>query len=292
MEDSMFAVTGITGKVGGTVADSLLKAGLPVRAIVRDKAKCAPWAARGAEVAIADFCNASALTDAFAGADGVFLMTPPNYDPEPGFPQTQADAIAIEKAIVAARPGKVVFLSTVGAQVAEPNLLNNSKITEKMLRQLPVPVAFLRAGWFMENASWDIEAARNGVVPSFLQPLDHVIPMVATADIGRTAAALLQEDWNGIRVVELEGPRRYSAADIGRAFAAALGREVRVESVPRETWEGLFRSQGMKNSLPRIRMVDGFNEGWIDFERTGEHRQGTVTLDTVIAGLISEREAA
>ncbi len=175
---------------------------------------------------------------------------------------------------------------------AEPNLLNNSKMTEETLRQSPVPVAFLRAGWFMENASWDVEAARNGVVPSFLQPLDHVIPMVATADIGRTAAAVLQEDWNGVRVVELEGPRRYSAADIGRAFAAALGREVRVESVPRETWEQLFRSQGMKNPLPRIRMVDGFNEGWIDFERAGEHRQGTVTLDTVIAGLIGKGDAA
>ena len=189
---------------------------------------------------------------------------------------------------MAARPGKVVFLSTVGAQVAEPNLLNNSKMTEETLRKLPVSVAFLRAGWFMENASWDVEAARNGVMPSFLQPLDHVIPMVATADIGRTAAALLQEDWNGVRVVELEGPHRYSAADIGRVFAAALGREVRVEPVPRETWEQLFRSQGMKNPLPRIRMVDGFNEGWIDFERAGEHRQGTVTLDAVIAGLIGK----
>ena len=86
--------------------------------------------------------------------------------------------------------------------------------------------------------------------------------------------------------------RRYSAADIGRAFAAALGREVRVEPVPRETWEQLFRSQGMNNPLPRIRMVDGFNEGWIDFERAGEHREGTVTLDTVIAGLIGKGEAA
>src|ERR1700734_1637250 len=112
------------------------------------------------------------------------------------------------------------------------------------------------------------------------------------ADIGRTAAALLQEDWNGVRVVELEGPRRYSAADIGRAFAAALGREVRVEPVPRETWEQLFRSQGMNNPLPRIRMVDCFNEGWIDFERAGEHREGTVTLDTVIAGLIGKGTAA
>ena len=29
-----------------------------------------------------------------------------------------------------------------------------------------------------------------------------------------------------------------------------------------------------------------FNEGWIDFERAGRGREGTVTLDTVIAGLI------
>ena len=158
--------------------------------------------------------HAGALTAAFAGTNGVFLMTPPNYDPEPGFPDTRANAHAIETAIAAARPGRVVFLSTVGAQVAEPNLLNNSKLTEEMLRAAPVSVAFLRAAWFMENAAWDVEAARSGVVPSFLQPLDHAIPMVATVDIGRTAAALLRESWSGVRVIEPRGPaplfgRRY-----------------------------------------------------------------------------------
>jgi NAD(P)H dehydrogenase (quinone) len=268
----------------------LLAGGYPIRAVVRDEAKGKIWADKGCQAAIASLHDADALTAAFAGADGVFLMTPANYDPEPGFPETRANAFAIEKAIARARPRKVVFLSTVGAQVAEPNLLNNSKITEETLRQSPMPVAFLRAGWFMENASWDVEAARNGVVPSFLQPLDHVVPMVATADIGRMAAALLQESWNGVRIVELEGPSRYSAADIGRAFAAALGREVRMEPVPRETWEKLFRSQRMKNPMPRIRMIDGFNEGWIDFERAGEHRRGTVTLETVIIGLTSKRD--
>ena len=30
-----------------------------------------------------------------------------------------------------------------------------------------------------------------------------------------------------------------------------------------ETWESLFESQGMKNPTPRIRMLDGFNEGRI-----------------------------
>jgi NAD(P)H dehydrogenase (quinone) len=58
-----------------------------------------------------------------------------------------------------ARPAKVVFLSTVGAQVSEPNLLNNSTMTEQMLRTVSVPVALLRAGWFMENAASDVEAA-------------------------------------------------------------------------------------------------------------------------------------
>src|ERR1700722_8958109 len=285
----MYAVTGITGKVGGTVAQTLLAAGQKVRAVVRDEAKGKRWADRGCDVAIADIGDAGALRAAFAGTDGVFLMTPPDFDPEPGFPQTRANAIAIEKAIAAARPGRLVFLSTVGAQVAEPNLLNNSKMTEETLRRAPVPVAFLRPGWFMENASGDVEAARKGVIPTFLQPLDHAIPMVATADIGRTAAALLRDTWSGGRLVELEGPRRYSARDIGAAFAAALGRDVRTEPVPRDTWEALFRAQGMKHPMPRIRMVDGFNEGWIDFERTGEHRIGEVTLESVIGGLANRK---
>jgi NAD(P)H dehydrogenase (quinone) len=288
----MYAITGITGQVGGTVAQTLLAAGKKIRAVVRDEAKGKAWADKGCEIVFASIGDAKALTAAFAGTQGVFLMTPPNFDPEPGFPETKANAVAIEKALAAARPGKVVFLSTVGAHVAEPNLLNNSRITEQMLRGSSAPVVFLRAGWFMENASWDVEAARKGLIPSFLQPLDHKIPMVATVDIGRTAAALLQEDWSGVRIVELEGPRRYSAADIGQAFTAALGHEVRIQPVPRETWEQLFRSQGMQHPVPRIRMVDGFNEGWIDFERSGEHRQGVVTLETVVAGLISQGDTA
>jgi NAD(P)H dehydrogenase (quinone) len=282
----MYAVTGITGKVGGIVAGTLLAAGLPVRAVVRDANKGRPWAEKGCEVAIASIADADGLTKAFARVDGVFLMTPPDFDPEPGFPKAHEAVAAVKAAIVAARPGKVVFLSTIGAQVAEFNLLNNSKITEDGLRTVPVPVAFLRAAWFMENASGDVAAAEAGVVPSFLQPLDHPIPMVATADIGRTAADLLRESWTGLRIIEVEGPRRYSANDVAAGFAAAVGHTVRMEPVPRDTWEALFRLQGMKNPLPRIRMIDGFNEGWIEFEGNGaEHRTGRIPLDAVVKGL-------
>jgi NAD(P)H dehydrogenase (quinone) len=284
----MYAVTGITGKVGSAVARTLLDAGLPVRAVVRDADKGKVWADRGCEVAIASITDVDKLTKALSGVDGVFLMTPPDYDPEPGFPLTHQGVAAVRAAVAAARPGKLVFLSTVGAQVEEFSLLNNSKITEEGLRTLPIPVAFVRAAWFMENAAWDVEAAKAGVVPCFLQPLDHSIPMVAAADIGSTAAAVLRESWTGTRIVELEGPRRYSANDIATGFAAALGHPVRMDPVPRETWEDLFRSQGMKHPLPRIRMVDGFNEGWIDFEGgAAEHRRGCIPLEAVLKDLVA-----
>jgi NAD(P)H dehydrogenase (quinone) len=288
----MFAVTGITGKVGSKVARGLLAQGHSVRAIVRSRAKGDEWAALGCDVFVASIDDAEAMTEAFRGMDGVFLMTPPNYDPEPGFPDTQRNSVAIRTAIEESRPGKVVFLSTVGAQVAEPNLLNNSGMTEAMLRTVPVPVAFLRAAWFMENAAWDIESAKSGVVHSFLQPLDHRIPMVATEDIAQTAVELLGQSWNGVRIVELEGPERYSSNDVAAALASALRTPVRNEIVPRSTWEELFRSQGMKNPLPRIRMVDGFNEGWIDFEseQHGSRKAGT-TLQAALQALVSEKQS-
>lgn len=68
-----------------------------------------------------------------------------------------------------------------------------------------------------------------------------------------------------------------------------LGRPVRAEVVPRETWGALFQSQGTKEPLPRIRMLDGFNEGWICFE--GEEAdivKGEVELETVLRDLVSQ----
>ena len=112
--------------------------------------------------------------------------------------------VALRSALGAARPARVVYLSTIGAQARQPNLLSQHTIIERALRDLPVSTTFLRPAWFMENCRWDVAPAREpGVIPSFLQPLDKPVPMVATADIGRVAAGLLQENWSGRRVVEL-----------------------------------------------------------------------------------------
>lgn len=287
----MFAITGITGNVGGELARNLLAAGKPVRAVVRDARKGAEWAGFGCEVAVADIEDVAALTDAFQGAEGVFVMVPSSFDPLPGFPEAKKTAATLKAALEGARlgsqSGRVVYLSTIGAQAAQTNLLSQHTIIEDVLRELTIPTTFLRPGWFMENASWDVAPAKEkGVIPSFLHPLDKPVPMVSTVDIGRVAAGLIQETWSGHRVVELEGPRRVTPNEIAATFAKLLGRAVRMETVPRETWEAAFLSQGMKNPGPRMRMLDGFNEGWIEFENLDGVLKGRVGIEAVVKTLL------
>ena len=287
----MYAIMGVTGQIGSVIGRALLAAEQPIRAVVRDAGKAQVWADRGCEIALANIEDTASLTTAFRGVEGVFVLVPPNFDPAPEFPEARAIAAALRTALEAARPARVVYLSTIGAQASQSNLLTQHTIIEATLSELPMPITFLRPAWFMENSSWDIAPARGqGVISSFLQPLDKVVPMVATADIGKVAAALLQETWSGHRVAELEGPQRVTPNDIAATFTKLLGRSVRMQVVPRESWEALFKSQGMKNPIPRIRMLDGFNEGWIEFEsgEAGSHK-GNESLESVLKALI-ERE--
>jgi uncharacterized protein YbjT (DUF2867 family) len=284
----MFAITGITGKVGGALGEALLAAGQPVRAVIRDAAKGESWRAQGCDIAVAEMEDAEALAKAFAGAEAAFILPPSDFDPEPGYPEARRVIGAVRAALEAGRPERALCLSTIGADAEEDNLLTQRTLMEQALATLRMPVTFLRPGWFIDNAALDVASARDeGVIRSFLAPLDKRFAMVAAQDVGVAAATLIQQPWTGVRVVELEGPARVSPNDLAEAFAAALGRPVRAEVVPRETWEPLFRAQGMRNPRPRIRMLDGFNEGWIDFAANDDRLRGKTSAPEVIAALVS-----
>jgi uncharacterized protein YbjT (DUF2867 family) len=234
----MYAITGITGSVGGATARALLNAGKKVRGVVRNKAKAAHWDAAGVELAIADINDANALSEAFRGCEGVFVLVPSSFDPLPAFPEARALGAILKSALEAACPERVVYLSTIGAQAPQSNLLTQHSIIEQALRSLTLPLAVLRPAWFMENCSWDVGPARErGVIPSFLQPLDKPLSMVATADIGKVAAKLIQEQFRGQRIVELEGPKRVTPNEIADAFGRVLGKPVRAEIVPHASWK-------------------------------------------------------
>jgi uncharacterized protein YbjT (DUF2867 family) len=284
----MYAVTGITGKVGGALARALLAKGQRVLAVLRNPSKADAWAAHGCEIALAGMEEKDELTAAFEGAEGVFILPPSEFDPAPGYPEARRVIDAITAALSVAKPTKILCLSTIGADAPHDNLLTQRTLMEKAIAATGLSVTFLRPAWFMENALWDVASARDeGVLHSFLQPVDRRFPMIATQDVGSVAADLLVDDWSGTRIVELEGPVRISPNDLAKAFASALGRPVRVEIVPRENWETLFLTQGMKHPTPRIRMLDGFNEGWIEFSDRGLSAiKGRTTLAEVVTRLV------
>ena len=226
----MYAITGITGQVGGELGRRLLAVGVPVRAVVRDHAKGAGWAAKGCEVACADMGEGAQLAAAFEGAEAVFILPPSVFDPEPGYPEARRVIDAVVTALLAARPKRVLCLSTIGADAPHDNLLTQRTLLERALervraaRDLPAPR--LVHGERAVGPSRR-RATRACCAASCSRPIGH-FPMVATRDIGALAAELIQENWQGNRVVELEGPARVSPQDLTHAFATVLGRPVRL----------------------------------------------------------------
>jgi len=294
-----YVVTGVTGRTGAIAARTLLAAGERVRVVVRNPAHAEDWARLGAEVAVADLTDAGALTQAFAGARGAYLVSPPGYALEDIYRHVERVADAAAQAADSARLPKLVLLSSVGADRASGvGVIANNRTMEQRLGQLGMPVAFLRAAYFMENWSGMVDAVRNeGILPSFLAPLDRAIPMVATLDIGRVAAETLREDWSGTRTVALEGPAQYSPNEIAAGFEQALGRPVRATVVEESSWRSVLAQGGRFSATALdgfIEMTRALNSGHITFDSDTStvHRAGTVPFAQVAPALLGLRPAA
>ena len=148
----LYVVTGATGRTGSAVAKTLLDAGKRVRVVVRDESKGEEWVALGAKVAVADFTDHSALSKAFSGADGAYIVSPQQYSSETLFSQAELMAHSIAEAAKVAKLPRLVALSSVGAEQPEGTgwIAMNRKL-EESLSVTGIPVTLLRAAYFMEN---------------------------------------------------------------------------------------------------------------------------------------------
>lgn len=281
----MFTVMGITGNVGGAVAENLLTAGKTVRGVVRTPAKAKAWADRGVELVQSAYDDAEGLAKAFAGAEGVFAMVPPDFAPAPGLPDQKRTIAAIREALEQARPGKAAFLSSIGSeQPSGLGLITSTHLMEQATRTLPIPVAYLRAGSFMENWLGALDHIRaTGEMPFFYAPLDRKFPLIATRDIGLAAAKVLQDSWTSERVLEVDGPEGGTdLLEVAAAFGRALGRDVKAVQLPEKTWQSVLEAMGMPADRTGlyIEMVKSFNSGWIHFGNPRTERfHGPTTIE-------------
>ncbi len=287
-----YAIMGITGNVGGAAAKHLAASGAIVRAVVRSEATGKIWTDRGGEAAIATLDDHTALQAAFTGVDGIFIMTPTWFEAVDMFEENEKALKALGQALRSPPPTKVVLLSSIGAHRPRgTGAIMKLHEMERAFADLPA-VTSIRAGWFMENFAGLIPYVREtGVLPSMLVPLDRAVPMIATADIGKLVADVLQEDCIGQRVIELEGPRRYSPNDVAKAFASILGRDVHAEILPPVEWQATYLSWGLtpRSASAMAEMLNGFNSGWIAYEKSDDQTtHGATTLEAVLSKLVSK----
>ena len=244
----MHIILGGTGRVGSATARALLDMGEPVTIVGHDPAKADEWARAGAAFACVDIHDSDALRAVFRGGKRAFLLNP-NADPATDIDAEERRTVA---AILSALEGsgleKVVAVSTYGAQpgtqLGDLNILYE---LERGLAAQPIPATVQRAAYYFSNWDMALESARTSGVIQSLYPEDFELPMVAPADLGRTAARFLTEPAERTGVHYVEGPRHYTPGDVANAFSAALDRPVRVEVVPPQQWEDTFRSLGFSD---------------------------------------------
>jgi uncharacterized protein YbjT (DUF2867 family) len=242
----MYAITGATGHVGGAAVRTLLAAGAPVRAVVRDASKGAALGAT--EVAVADLTDVAALTTAFAGARGAFVMMPTL--PSGGDAEYRAIADAIARAVAAAGVPHVVMLSSIGAELAEGNgPIRWLHHLEQALLATGVQLTALRAPFFQdEKVETGLGTAAGGVYPVFAESADVPVPMVATRDIGAAVAAYLTSPPAATEIIELDAPV-CTEREVEDRLGARLGTEVTAVAVPRDNWHDVFTSAGLPPQL-------------------------------------------
>jgi len=278
----MYVILGVTGHVGCATANYLLSKNLPVRAVLRNPAKAEQWRALGADVAIAGLQDVQALEAAFRNAEGLFVMTPPLLDSPDPIAEHDKMLSALSTAITRTGPEKLVFLSSIGAHLPTgTGAIKKLYSMEQSFRQLSIPTASIRAAWFMENFSHSMDYVRqNNQLPSFLDPTDLSIPMVATRDIGILAARKLQSRWTGHHNIELEGPCRYSADDVAVILSGRLKRDITATPIPTHLYETSYLSFGCTVAAAAMmaEMHKGFNSGLITFEGNGQQYHSADTL--------------
>ena len=261
----MFVVLGATGNTGGATARALLAQGQQVRVVLRNEEKAGLWQQMGAEVFLSDYKDRSRLTEAVRGSQGVYLMNPPpDHQPDPLL--ATREQAEIYRGLIDLTP-RVIVLSSVGAhRRLGTGSIQTLHLLEEALRA--DNVTFLRPGYFAENWLQVLPLAENqGVLPSFLQPLDKPVTMVCTRDVGITAAKLLLSP-EPPGVVELTGPSDLSPRDLATQLSLRFHRPVQAVAVPEEQWEAEVGQWGLSRRAADLIMelYRGVNNGTVDYQ--------------------------
>jgi len=278
----MIVITTPSGQIGHQVLANLLDSGEALRAIDRDPAELPAEIRERVEIVEGSHKDAAVVATAFAGADAVFWLAPP----DPHAPSVEAAYIGFTRPAAAAfkRQGvkRVVGVSALGRGTPwadRAGFVFGSLAMDDLIASSGVAYRALCNPSFMDNIARQVAAISNQGL--FFSPIDgeRKLPTVATRDIAAAAARLLFDaSWNGVDEVPLLGPEDLSFNDMAEIMSEVLGKEVRFQQITFEAYKNQFLGFGMSDAMAQGQtdMAWAKNEG-IDnaVQRTPENSTPT-----------------
>ena len=249
----MIVITTPTGGIGRQVLDNLLDTGEPLRVIARDPSSLPDEARERVEVVEGSHGDATIVDRAFAGADAVFWLAPP----DPRAPSVQAAFVDFTRPAAEAfrnqGVGRVVGISALGRGTpwaAHAGYVTGSLAMDDLIASTGVAYRALTNPSFMDNIVRQADAIRNRGV--FFSPIagERELPSVATRDVAAAATRLLlDESWSGVDEVPLLGPEDLSFNDMAEIVSEVLGEDVHFQRTTFEAYKARFVDLGMSEAM-------------------------------------------
>lgn len=258
----MIVITSPTGDIGSQVVENVLAADAPVRVIARDPARIAPEVRERVEVVTGSHGDAAVVDRAFAGADAVFWLVPP--DPRATSLHAAYTDFTRPAVEAFARHGvaRVVGVSALGrgsAQQDHAGHVTASLAMDDLIAGSGVAYRALVMPSFMDNVLRQVQPIRDQ--GAFFGPLagDKSHPTCATRDIAAVAARLLLDPgWTESAEVPVLGPEDLSLDEMATTMADVLGRSVRYQQIPVEAFTAQLARRGMSGAV-----VEGMREMYL-----------------------------
>ena len=244
----MILITSAPGNNANAVIRELTKAGVRVRALLRNPNSAGEIKGPLVEVAVGDFLNPASLDAALRGVEKAFLIPPTD-------PRSVEMQVNFIRAAKRAGTRHVVKLSVNGADVNSPvRVARWHAEGEKELEASGIPFTHLRPNAFMQNLL--------GLAPTivsqgeFYQPAaDGKVSHIDVRDIAAVAAKALTENGHQGKTYVITGPEALSYDDVARKLSTALGRPVKYVNITPEDFKKSLLGWG----IPEF-MADGLNE--------------------------------
>jgi uncharacterized protein YbjT (DUF2867 family) len=253
LEVPVIVITTPTGQIGRQVLGNLLDSGEQLRVIARDPAQLPAEVRDDLDIVEGSHGAAAVVDKAFAGADAVFWLTPP----DPRAPSVEAAFAGFTRAAAEAfkRHGvaRVVGVSMLGRGTpwaGRAGFVTGSLAMDDLIAASGVAYRALTNPYFMEDTVRQAVSIKDQGV--FFWPIagDRKLPAVATRDIAAAASRLLLDArWSGVEEVPLLGPEDLSFNDMAEIMSQVLGKDVRFQQITFEAYKDRFVRLGMSDAM-------------------------------------------